>query len=163
MISAQVAPTRSSRPSPGIASPTPHAPCTAVAGIARVAHGSRPRLVAIRIAWASAGSAVGSDSPGAHCEQNMSRATSWLPSARGSRAGGVGRGAGARAGVGASARYRASTSAPAARAANPAHTPTVNSVNSQGRRASPTDQRRVGQAKGAGAEAEDTRVDRRIV
>jgi hypothetical protein len=94
----------------------------------------------------------------------MSRATSWLPSGRGGRAGGGG-GVGARAGEGASARYRASTSAPAARAANPAHTPTVNSVNSQGRRASPTDQRGAGQADGAEAEAEaeDIRVDRRIV
>jgi hypothetical protein len=36
----------------------------------------------------------------------------------------------------------------------------VNSVNSQGRRASPTDQR---QADEAGAEGEDRRVDRRIV
>jgi hypothetical protein len=34
-----------------------------------------------------------------------------------------------------------------ARAANPAHTPTVNSVNSQGRRASPTDQDRAGPAE----------------
>jgi hypothetical protein len=41
----------------------------------------------------------------------------------------------------------------------------VNSVNSQGRRASPTDQRRAGRADEAGAEAEaeDSRVDRRIV
>jgi hypothetical protein len=94
----------------------------------------------------------------------MSRATSWLPSRRGGRAGGGGA-AGARAGEGASVRYRASTSAPAARAANPAHTPTLNSVNSQGRRASPTDQRRAGRADEAGAEAEaeDSRVDRRIV
>jgi hypothetical protein len=48
-----------------------------------------------------------------------------------------------------------------ARAANPAHTPTVNSVNSQGRRASPTDQRRAGQADRA--EAEGGCVNRRIV
>jgi hypothetical protein len=45
-----------------------------------------------------------------------------------------------------------------ARAANPAHTPTVNSVNSQGRRASPTDQDRTGRA-----EAEGGSVKRRIV
>ena len=124
-----------------------------------MARGSRPTLVAIRIAWTSAGSAIGSDPPGAHCEQNMSRATSWLPSGRGGGAGGVGRGTGARARAGecAPARYRASSSAPVARAANPAHTPTVNSVNSQGRRASPTDQRRAGQA-----EAGDRRVNRGI-
>lgn len=151
---------RSSRPIPGIASPTPHAPCTEVAGIATVARGSPPRLVAIRIARAITGSAAGSDPPGAHTEQNMSRATSWLPSGRGGRAdgGGAGRSTGPSAGPGASCRYRASTSAPAARAANPAHTATVNSVNIQGRRASPTDQDRAGQA-----EAERGCVKRRIV
>jgi hypothetical protein len=160
---------RSSRPSPGIASPMPHAPWTAVAGIATVARGSRPRLVAIRIAWAIAGPAAGSEPSGAHCEQNMSRATSWLASGRGGGAGGggAGRSTGPSAGAGASGRYRASISAPAARAANPAHTPTVNSVNSQGRRASPTDQDRAGKADRpeaeAEAEAETGRVNRRIV
>jgi hypothetical protein len=38
----------------------------------------------------------------------------------------------------------------------------VNSVNSQGRRASPTDQRQADEAE-AEAEGEDRRVDRRIV
>jgi hypothetical protein len=39
----------------------------------------------------------------------------------------------------------------------------VNTVNSQGRRARPTPQRRAGQLDEAEAEAKDRRVDRRIV